>query len=55
MGDVTITLQSGSVELRGTIRTVDDLKTLIDRLMVIAGWLEIDVATRPAKEDEGHG
>lgn len=46
MGDMTITLRPGTVELRGSIRTVEDLQTLIDRLSAISDWMEQDAATR---------
>lgn len=54
MGDMTITLRPGCVELRGTIRTADDLQKLIDRLKAISDWMEIDGATRRALDEATH-
>jgi hypothetical protein len=46
IGDMTITLRPGTVELRGSIRTAEDLRTLIDRLAVISDWMAQEAATR---------
>jgi 2-keto-4-pentenoate hydratase/2-oxohepta-3-ene-1,7-dioic acid hydratase in catechol pathway len=50
MDEMTITLRPGCVVLSGTIRTVEDLQTLIDRLSAIAGWLEADIRLRQRTE-----